>query len=680
MKKKVSAKVKLTGCKKSEKTSNKGLKSAATLKRELTKDIMKSSFEFKRWKRVYMIQKDIRAGHTWLEVMAAQQCSRPTVQRALKAVIPEEFLAMLQDTNTKTPATVLATHKAKKSINCTLNPLEFVEDPEMLNFSLFPMQRLILKAFYGIPLDDTKQVLSFHPIVQQSSFKLGDTLPCLTEVGMMNELVNAGKCTWKGLKEYRELVLVVGMKGGKSALAGVLECIEEYSLYKHDDFREHFGLPKGKQVVILSVAANEDQAKKTIFAEVDALIKNSPYYQRRQAPSSNATAFNFEDQNVILQSGHSNSNALVGPLTKAVLLDELDRFANKEGGKSSGMHMYNSISRSVAPFKMSGKIISISSPMSTAGPIIKLFNMSKNEPTMLGFWLATWELNPNLPLEGEVMQADLRKCPEDFWRDFGAQPAHSLEKYYRDRAKIDAVFKRGKERGLKNPIRENGTFEDWFKGNPLFNYHLHMDPSVKNDHFGIAMSHRDGPHVIVDLVHCFKALNGEIDYSMVSEFLDVLVERFPTLTTSTYDVYLAVQLYQSIRKKGVNTEFLRIDKAEHDKLKIETIYNDRLICYDSPEFRRELRDLDLISGRKVDHPSENEEGGRGSKDMADSVAGSVVACIAEGDFTESVAASASVDPVEENRGHAMFEQQGSMFGGDEGGSIWGSGGRRGLIW
>lgn len=619
--------------------------------------IIKTSFEFLRWKRVWCIQRDLRKGYTWAEIMASQKCSKPTVQRSAKLVIPPEFLAEFNDTNAATAPSMPGRTLARDSTNCTLNQIEFVEDEQHLNCTLFPMQRVILKAFYGIPLDNVKIVPAFKELTGQD----------LTEQGILDRLVAEKKCTWKGLQEYRELVLVVGMKGGKSFLAGVIACIEEFSLYKKDDFRAFYGLPKGKQVLILNVAANEEQAKKTIFAEVDQLIKNGPYYQRRPEPASNATAFHFEESNVIIQSGHSNGNALVGPLSKAVLMDELDRFSEKKDGKSSGMHMYSSISRNVAPFKLDGKIVCISSPMSVSGPIIRLFNMSKEEPTMLGFWLATWELNPNLPLKSPIMQADLRKCPEDFWRDFGAQPSHVLEKYYRDRSKIDAVFARGEKMGLKNPITEEGTFEEWFRGNPNFNYHIHMDPSIKNDHFGLGMAHREGAYVKVDLAHEFIAEQGEIDYASVGEFLNLLADRFPTLTSSTYDVYLAIQINQALRARGIDASFFRIDKAQHDVMKIETVYNDRLVCYNVPVLRRELRDLDLVGGKKVDHPDQNEEGGRGSKDVADAVAGAVCACVAEGEFEESPAAGACMDaPAERQESGGMFGNKGgAMFGGEE---------------
>ncbi len=626
-------------------------------KKELHREAkaFRNSFYFKKWHRTYLIQKDRRNKISWNDIMLNRDISKSTLARAMADTVPEDVLQEIENPGHRIKALPSPKPKAKiepkcepeseepigpepvvdpaplegpaqrslsakNKLNRDMNPLEFAEHPtDGLNFSLFPMQRLILKAYYGIPLDAVKEIVAFKG---------------LTEAGMMDSLVKAGKCTWKGEKNYRELVLVVGMKGGKTALAGVLACIEEYSLYKLEDFREHYGLPKGKQVFILNVAANEVQAKKTIFAEIDSIIQHAPYYQSRPAPQANQTTFDFVEERVVIQSGHSNSNALVGPLCKAVLMDELDRFAAKEEGKSSANKMYNSISRNVTPFKQDGKIISISSPMHVNGPIIKLFNQTKAEPSMLGFWLATWELNPNLPLECETLQIELRKSPEDFWRDYGAQPAHSLEKYYRDRAKIDEIFVRGEALGCKNPIKSDGTFEDWFKGNPEYNYHLHMDPSVKNDTFGIAMSHREGAYVKVDMAHFFHPGEGEIDYAMVQEFLDNLVARFPTLQTATYDVYLAVNLYQALQNKGVTTSFLRIDKAEHDLLKIETVYTGRLACYPSNQFRRELRDLNLVTGKKVDHPTENEEGGRGAKDLADSVAGSVVACLAEGEFTE----------------------------------------------
>ena len=126
--------------------------------------------------------------------------------------------------------------------------------------------------------------------------------------------------------------------------------------------------------------------------------------------------------NVIIRSGHSNSSSLVGKTAKVIDFDELARFIDK-GGKYSADRVYYSLIRSVEPFKEDGKLVDISSPMFQEDMICRLYDLSKNIDNMLGFWLPTWEMNPNLPFDSSFLQAELKKNPEAFWRDFGAQPS-----------------------------------------------------------------------------------------------------------------------------------------------------------------------------------------------------------------------------------------------------------------
>ena len=244
---------------------------------------------------------------------------------------------------------------------------------------------------------------------------------------------------------------------------------------------------------------------------------------------------------------------------------------------------------------------------------------------MLGFQLATWDMNPELPFECAFLQSELKKNPDDFWRDYGAQPSKATEKYYRDRIRIDRAFKRGLKYGLTNPVTQEGVLIDTFKGKPDVPYYIHLDPSANNCAFGIAMGHTEGKKIIIDLARKFVApLNQEIDYARVGEFLDTLLDRFE-IEGLTYDVYLTVEMMQRLKSKyAITPAFLRVGKKEHDNLKIVAIYGGRIYLYTNPVLRTELRELDLLNGKKVDHPVHFADGSPGTNDIGDAVAGVVL--------------------------------------------------------
>jgi len=252
------------------------------------------------------------------------------------------------------------------------------------------------------------------------------------------------------------------------------------------DPAKHYGFLPGKEVFILNVAVNADQAQMTIFAEIKARVQNSHYYKIHRPIDSTESQYTFSN-NVVIRSGHSNSSSLVGKTAKVVDFDELARFIDK-GGKYSADRVYYSLIRSVEPFKDDGKIVDISSPLFQEDMICRLYNSSKQIDNMLGFWLPTWEMNPNLPFDSPNLQSELKKNPEAFNRDFGAQPSSGSEAYYKVPDRIDDCILRSTK---ESPVDSQGRLKPWFKGKPEMLYCMHADPSVRNDAYGLAMGHRE---------------------------------------------------------------------------------------------------------------------------------------------------------------------------------------------
>lgn len=469
-----------------------------------------------------------------------------------------------------------------------LDPVSFIEGEDYLGLKMFPMQRLIIKAFYGMDLTEWEQ-------------------------DEIDRLVKEGKCTWKGQKQYRELVLVIGMKGGKTTLAGGISCYEEYLLWSTGDPVAKYGFPPGEEIYIINVATDSEQAEDTIFAKTRARINNSRYYRSRRLREGFvelSTEYRFPN-GVHLQSGHSNSDSQVGRTCKLVLFDELARFKDKKTGKFSAHRVYFSITRNVTPFKTEGKIVSISSPLHSKDMIMGLFKTSVKVDDMLGFHLATWECNPHLSLDSPLMQSEVKKNPEEFHRDYGARPPESREAYYRIPEKIDLIGQPWRH----NPIDDKGRLQEWFKPKEVCQYFMHGDPAARNDAYGIGLAHVEGADAIIDLALEIKPQDREIDIQAVETLFLLLVDRF-NVRDASFDTWQAAGLIQALGRRGVTVANLLVDKKVHDVLK-EKIYAERVKTYKNTSLNSQLKGLLLLNGKKVDHEED------GEKDLADAAAGAV---------------------------------------------------------
>jgi len=549
-----------------------------------------------------------KRGHTLTEIREELKVSRESVHRYLSEPMDALKIAAIEN------AEGLKEKTAPPVLDWVgdLNILEFAEDPAFLDFKLNPMQELILKAYYQLPMTDE-------------------------DTAMLMEVARHGKTTYKPGQKYRELVVVAGMKGGKTILASVIACYEEYLLASTGDACKHYGFPKGQEIYIINVATSKDQAEDTIYAQVSARVRNSPFYERYRKYSEVGKTIEFRDSKVRIRCGHSNSASIVGKLAKLVLFDELARFKDS-GGKNSAEAIYTSLTRSVEPFEEEGRIVSISSPLWERDKIMSLYKLSRKIPNMLGFKLATWEMNPKLPRER--FKYEFMKNPEAAQRDFGADPSKPAEAYYRVPSRLEDMYKKSKKLGMENPIDSKGALKDSFKPNPEFDYYLHGDPSARNDAFGLCLGHRLGNRVILDLAHGFQSREGEVDVDEIKQMILEIVRRKFKIKKATFDTWAAVSVWQALRKKNIKPENLYVLKEQHDTLK-EIIYGADLETYPNKKLRDEGKELILKQGKKVDHRP------GGSKDIIDAAAAVGFHCMQEGERVE--AASGSKDPGDEKK-------------------------------
>lgn len=467
----------------------------------------------------------------------------------------------------------------RSDIKAMSDVIHFIEDPTLLNAGwLWPKQKEVLKEFYT-----------------------------------------------KG-KTYRDMILIWGMRAGKTVEASVISCYEAFKLINHGFPCRKYGFPIGTEIFIVNVATSDRQAKDTVFAHTKARITNSPWFQKQKfIEHHNEFIFPVKDGKVIIRSEHSNSASLAGKTVIVAIFDELARFKDT-GGNSSAEPVYDTLSRSVRSFGNDGKRIIITSPMYMDDFAMRLYKQFNKNPRWLCRRWPTWEVNPTITFED--LEDEFAKNPETAWRDYGATPSSSLEVYFKEPTRIDAVV----DTSRINPIDENKNTPAEqlasFEGQKGVYYTLAGDPALKNDAFGLCLLHTDQKtnDIVVDILHRFTAYNTretddesatarEINANFVKDFI-FEINRKCSVSMFTTDTWMFPETIQAIRGQGIQVEQNHVTKREYDKLK-EMIYSARIRLPGYPVVVDELKTLEIARGQRIDHPKE------GSKDVADALANAV---------------------------------------------------------
>lgn len=201
---------------------------------------------------------------------------------------------------------------------------------------------------------------------------------------------------------------------------------------------------------------------------------------------------------------------------------------------------------------------------------------------------------------------------------------------------------------------------DWFEPQPGAQYALHFDYGVTNNALGGALSHwkidpdpvdvDDPLRVVIDLA--FRVLpqevGGRIKFSRCRALVYELIRRgFDILTVST-DGFESEDTRQILSGRGIHTALVSCDKTLGPYGDLKSLIHERKLDYGPAWWCNEYRHLELVQGKKVDHPP------AGSKDAADSVAGSVHCSAIAG--RSAIAAGAGVER-EERAGEEKYAKR-----------------------
>jgi phage terminase large subunit-like protein len=385
------------------------------------------------------------------------------------------------------------------SVTEIVDIVTFVEAQWGLNIKLLPVQKFILKCYYGIPLNTIEKTIKVPDIINER------ILYELTESDFLKWLYAEGRCNVESIegKLFQELVLVIGRRGTKSTLASCISNYELYRLLKYIDPSKHYGFPANTPIYVLNVAPTDDQAG-IVFDMIQSMAMQCPYMKDRAIHNtmtyfdiqtdSDMKLFGKAKASLLSMSGGCSSSSLRGRNSIVVVMDEMAHFVDN-AGRFSGSEVYKALTPSIASFQRDGKVICISSPYAKYGAFYDRYQQSSQETTItLMFKMYSAMVNPTIPTE--ILNAARRRDRIGFMCEYGGEFSDSITAWIEEEAEFKkCVFDESIPR----------------QGQPDTEYFMGIDLGFKNDGTAISVVHQDRATKQIILDYSIVYFSGSSD-------------------------------------------------------------------------------------------------------------------------------------------------------------------------
>jgi hypothetical protein len=460
---------------------------------------------------------------------------------------------------------ISASARAGKQSDKDVDIIEFVEAPWGLKMTLFPVQRVILKAHYGLELDDEK------------TFTVSDwtrtKVETHTEKSYLKKLYDEGRCNVGEVipgKQRREMILSIGRRSGKTTISACIAAYETYKLIKKGDPQKYYGLPASNNIQIISVATDKDQAG-LLYQEVSGHYRScaffGPYtanntlsYARFQTPKDVEKYGRYiEDPSakatLKITFRSCVAKGLRGAGNICVILDEVAHFT--ESGQSGAEEVYNAVVPSTSAYspkdpdnptvpigEVEGRVILISSPLGRQGLFYNLFQIGmgggKAGDNILAVQAPTWEVNPTVP--AQEFEKHYLKNPAVFYTEYGGEFTDRTRGWIESEEDLLACVDPKLRPKQSAPARQ-----------PHF---IGIDLALVGDGTAIAIGHLEDEEIVVDLVEQIKAGEGKyadkerLEFDDVADWVLSFTKRF-YIVEGIFDQWAGIPFQQALEKRGL---------------------------------------------------------------------------------------------------------------------------------
>ena len=288
------------------------------------------------------------------------------------------------------------------------NIIEFVRS---LNWkpSLTPVQTVLLKALYGIPLDTTTKFdLRVDPEGNTQSVTEAEYLAMLYEQGRSSII------TVRQGHRPKVAFLATGRRSGKSVLSAV---IAAYDLYEMSCLggspQEHYGVHIANPVHVMLFSFCREQSD-LLLRELTSVMNRSgdlSNIERDLTPRLYST-FRIGGGEVHVTAKSARVTSVRGVSCKTVLLDEMAYY--QEGGE-----IYWAVLPSIAMYKDGGRLVAWSTPKWGSDFNQMFTDAIESNTTKLAMRIPTWEMAPFVTTD--IFQEAKKRDPLKFAVEFGAE-------------------------------------------------------------------------------------------------------------------------------------------------------------------------------------------------------------------------------------------------------------------
>jgi hypothetical protein len=471
-------------------------------------------------------------------------------------------------------------------ISTNLGPVgkvPIVEFAEQVLFNgdikLFPQQRAVVKAFYSEELDSQEEdiLYGWKEIAED-----GDT-----------------RTNWVPGREYTSLVIEAGRRGSKSAIASIITLYEKHNLLLLPNPGSHYGLLPSEPIALFLFSQSQEQSNETLFGKLRGWCDYSQYFstlQESKVLEVLREEIRSSSKNIGIYSKHTNSPALVGYSLKLILLDEVARFTTTEEGKNVGDELWDNVGAGVSTFGKEGRKVAISSAWCQGDNIQKLWELSKQDPSILSFRLRTWDLNPNMTRNNPIVVSAYAKDTARARLEYEGIRATGQGNFIDlDRLKSaqtgntcmdskEVPIDISSEQGVRYYAGVEVTRLESLTSDEKQSY-AHMDYGVKRDSaaFAIARPVKVGKEWFVQVDGYlnwtpYRDAEGRKRNVNIANVEDVLLEvcRVRKVSRMSFDCYQSEHTIQALHEAGVYTEELSASRGA--QYRYYSIYRDLLVA------------------------------------------------------------------------------------------------------
>jgi hypothetical protein len=443
-----------------------------------------------------------------------------------------------------------------------MNIIDAMTDPKLFGSVFggdsFASWRALLGGFYGLDLD-AKDNTAFKALTGRTGTPTG---------------------------AHDELWLVVGRRGGKSHVAGLLAIFEAC----FNDHRAKLAL--GEIATCMIIAADRKQAR-SVMRYISGLINSNPML-KRMVIRENTEAIEFTNR-ASIEVHTASMRAVRGYTLSAVICDEIAYWLTD--GVSPDEEIIAALRPALAT--LGGKLIALSSPYARRGVLWQQYKKHfARESHVLVAQAPTMTMNPTLPqrVVDDAMKDDAARASAEYLAQFRSDIASLI-----DPTLIDDCT-RPKPREIPRDDRTR--------------YFAFTDPAGGGqDEFTLAIGHKDKDCVIVDAV---RGLHGS-PANITKEFADFM--KTYGIRNVTGDRYAGRWPRDQFLRHGIKYVVSDMDRSQ---LYLEMLAHLNSGCVElppDPKLSRQLQSLERRTGRSgkdlIDHPP------GGHDDLANAVAGLV---------------------------------------------------------